>query len=117
RDAQALLMKRKRGAVVLIGIIVLAGGLLAGVSQASSATTTVSGSPTGGSGAVLVDLKSVSHSDDAQNIVWSFHTGNTVTAASFDHVQWDLDLSNPPNGRATDPEDACVFMAAAGTKL
>jgi len=103
-------MKRKSVALTLIGIVLLGGALLAGVSQASSATTQVTAAPTGGSGSKLVDLKSVSHADDATNITWSFHTANVVTNADFDHIQWDLDLNN--DGNATGQEDACIQAVA-----
>jgi hypothetical protein len=109
-------MKPRRAALALVAGGVLFGLLFAGVSQASSGTTTVTSPPTGGgTSPKLVDLKSVSHADDSTNITWSFHTANVVTPSSFDHVQWDLDLNK--DGSATGQEDACVFMVSAGSVL
>jgi hypothetical protein len=107
------------GKVKAVGIVVALLGVLgmvfAQVGQASSGSTTVSGSPTGGSGAQLVTLTAVGQDDNGTSIIYNFTTSNTVDATSFDHTQWDLDMNS--NGSTTDAVDGCIQMSAAGSVL
>jgi hypothetical protein len=104
-----------KAAGIIVALLGVFGVMLAGMSQAQSASTAVTGSPTGGSGAQLVTLTQVAHDDNGTSIIYSFTTSNVVTAASFDHVEWDLDMNN--NGSTTDSVDGCILMSAAGSVL